>query len=393
MAPVAVEVRRHDGVAAADVVDDLPAPLVAVLEVDDHLRPVPGLYRRHEVPLAEPPGLHLARPALRPRRGVARRDLLADPVAVHEAVHVDAREAGRERGVARRIVPRLDEQPVHHALPGIGHGAARPVVRPVPVDRHCVAILGGLGRRAGERRRHQHGAAGAVDVRPADAVHGGRAVYLAGLPGLGRVAVVRQQGQDAEAARVRRAEIVGEHHLGNPVAVEVARRGIDGPRDAGRHHVALPARVLVPGQLVEAGREADDVEPSVAVQVGDDRLVATRELRVDRVRHERRPALRAVLRRTVRDRGGQGEENSRRRHGRECNARALGHPVTPFDSESFDGLRSQRPAAAAGALASTGRGGHPSPPRSGAGQARGNHSPPSTVPRGNRRWPPRRMFS
>ena len=80
---------------------------------------------------------------------------------------------------------------------------------------------------------------------------------------------------------------------GIPVAVQVARRRVDGAAQPGGQHVPLPARVLVPGQLFDPRGQTDDVRPPVAIQIRHHRLVAAGQLTVDDVGDDARsgPAL------------------------------------------------------------------------------------------------------
>src|SRR5207247_336558 len=87
-------------------------------------------------------------------------------------------------------------------------------------------------------------------------------IDLAHRPGRSRVGSVREQRDDAEASRVRRRKLVGQHKLRDTVAVGVVRRDVDHAVEARGEHVSFPPRVLVPDQLFEADGQRHASPPS-----------------------------------------------------------------------------------------------------------------------------------
>ncbi len=139
---------------------------------------------------------------------------------------------------------------------------------------------------------------------------------------------MRQDRNDAAAARVHVRELVRKRDLRNAVAVDVIRCEIDRIVDPGHEDMLLPARILVPPNLPHVARNDDDVRIAVTVQIGDDDLVPAGEACVNRMRSE--SCARRITgrqRRTGRqgrhhredDGGGQSETRTftERRH-REC---------------------------------------------------------------------------
>ena len=143
-----------------------------------------------------------------------------------------------------------------------------------------------VARPALRPRRDQDLRAGTVDVCEAQPVRCRNAIDFLHRPRLSRISLVSEEGDDARAFRVHIREFVCERDLGNAVVVDVEGCRVDGLADARREDVLLPIRVFVPTQLFEAAGQGDDVRSAVAIQVGDDHLIAAGQTGVDRVGDE-----------------------------------------------------------------------------------------------------------
>ncbi len=97
---------------------------------------------------------------------------------------------------------------------------------------------------------------------------------------------MRQDRNDAGAARVHVRELVRERDLRNAIAVDVIHCGIDRIADSGHEDMLFPAGVLVPPNLV-AGN-GDDVRLAITVEISNDDLVAADKAGVNAVRSESR---------------------------------------------------------------------------------------------------------
>src|SRR6476620_4478849 len=111
---------------------------------------------------------------------------------------VDADETRSEDVFPRPSVPLRDEDTVHHSLIFISDQLALPFARTVEDQRCRVAVVGLFRFRAGEGGIHQDLLSVAFDVSPAEAVGSGEAVNLFYIPGLARIAVVREDGNYAD---------------------------------------------------------------------------------------------------------------------------------------------------------------------------------------------------
>ena len=83
-------------------------------------------------------------------------------------------------------------------------------------------------------------------------------------------------------------EVVPHRDFGNAVAVVIVDVEVDGARHVFDDDVALPGRILVPGELRAALVDHDQVGPAVAIEVGGHELIA----HLQRVRDRGLPPLR-----------------------------------------------------------------------------------------------------
>ena len=187
------------------------------------------------------------------------------------------RESDGDDALAAAAVPIGDQDSVDEA---VGHGnlLALPGAGTVHRQRRQTAIVGRAGVGGDQGREDEHLLAVAVDVGPADAVGGRKAIDLFRDPRVRRVAEMGEDRDDAGAVRRIHREAVRQRQLRNAVAVHVVGGDVDHLREPARDHVSRPGRILEPDQVAQLRGDRDEILFAVVVHVGDDDLIAASEV-------------------------------------------------------------------------------------------------------------------
>jgi hypothetical protein len=113
------------------IVDDLPLPGCTALVIHRDLVAMPRFDRREVALAVQSSHRYIARPALRPRRGIALRNFRAPPSPVlPQFVQIDSHETRGQDFVASVAVPVDDVNAVHYAFVLISDQLALPLTRP-----------------------------------------------------------------------------------------------------------------------------------------------------------------------------------------------------------------------------------------------------------------------
>ena len=93
-----------------------------------------------------------------------------------------------------------------------------------------------------------------------------------------RIAVVLQQGDDADAVLRPHGELVRQHDLGDAVAIDIPGRQIDHPMQIPRDDMALPGWIFKPYQFGHAAGQRDEIDLAVVIHIAGHHLVAACEI-------------------------------------------------------------------------------------------------------------------
>lgn len=230
----------------------------------------------------EPAAIHLTAAALRWPGLVARRQRRLLPgafVAFADGLEPgDALETRHEQIVTSVAIEVQDTHPVCHGERTIHRAGLNPPLREGVTDDYSGdGVIGSLRTLTQDRDDDQFLLPRAVPVRPAQPMCGRQGREIVSCPLRRYIRAALKPLQSSPSAALAQVEFAGNGEFQFAVPVQIVGGEVYVAMCLRGEEMFFPGRVLVPGDLVRAAGETEDIGPSVAVDVGDRALIHSRQ--------------------------------------------------------------------------------------------------------------------